>query len=228
MPTQTDQILDFVCRFPGRDDDEIAKALKVSPRQTVNVICRKLADSGRIRRVKGATGKIANYPGTAASHKTERSLGSLGVIEPDIEGELVPSPRQRPPLSAERLLQSGFKLSAQWKLSRQGTLETDHQLSRDRGVYAFVKTDVAVYVGVATMGLKKRLYFYAKPGSTQRTSQRLNKILIEELSKGASIAIFTASPPDLVWNDLPVSGIAGLEVGLIEAFHLPWNIRGVR
>ncbi len=78
------------------------------------------------------------------------------------------------------------------------------------------------------MGLRKRLYFYAKPGVTQRTSRRLNEILIKELSKGASIAIYTACPPDLDWNGLPVSGVAGLELGLIEAFHLPWNIRGVR
>ena len=91
-----------------------------------------------------------------------------------------------------------------------------------------MKDGIAVYVGVATMGLRKRLYFYARPGATQRTSRRLNTILKEELSNGMSIEIYTGGSPDLDWNGLPVSGVAGLESGLIEAFHLPWNIRGVR
>lgn len=33
-------VLDFVSRFPGRDDDEIAQALHIQRRQTVNRICR--------------------------------------------------------------------------------------------------------------------------------------------------------------------------------------------
>ncbi len=43
-----------------------------------------------------------------------------------------------------------------------------------------------------------------------------------------TIEIYTAAPTNLEWNGLPVSGDAGLELGLIEAFALPWNQRGVR
>jgi hypothetical protein len=172
--TRADQILDFISRFPGRDDDEIARLLKISQRQTVNIICRRLADNGRIRRAKGAT----------------------GMIETDVEGEVAPRPN-RPPLTAEQLLRSGFKLSAEWKLNAEGALETDHPLPTDKGVYAFVKEGLAVYVGVASMGLRKRLYFYAKPGVTQVTSRRLNAILSKELTNGTSISIYTACPPDL-------------------------------
>jgi hypothetical protein len=43
---------------------------------------------------------------------------------------------------------------------------------------------------------------------------------------GRSVEIYTAQPPDLMWNGLPVSGAAGLEVGLIKSFYLSWNIRG--
>jgi hypothetical protein len=226
MGFQTDQILDFVLRFPGRDDDEIARLLKISQRQTVNIVCRKLAERGRIRRAKGPTGKLANYPVTFRSRNAEAGVAKSAVIEPDTEAAVAPK-TSRPPLTAEQLLRSGFKLSAQWRLSPQGILETDHKLPHDKGVYAFVKAGIAVYVGVATMGLRKRLYFYARPGVTQRTSLRLNAILKEELNNGASIAIYSACPPDLDWNGMPVSGIAGLEIGLIQAFHLPWNIRGV-
>ncbi len=227
MATQSDQVFNLVCRFPGLDDDEIARLLKISPRQTVNIICRQLADKGRIRRAKGPKGKIANYPVVTGSRKVEVGITKTGVIEPDIEGEILPTP-SRPPLTAQQLLQSGFQQSAQWKLNSNGSLEADRELPRDKGVYAFVKSDVAMYVGVASMGLRKRLYFYEKPGATQKTSQRLSAILKEEIAKGASISIYTANPPDQNWNGLPVSGVAGLEIGLIEAFHLPWNIRGAR
>jgi len=78
------------------------------------------------------------------------------------------------------------------------------------------------------MGLAKRLRFYAKPGPTQTTSQRLNKLLLELLRAGRSISIYVAQPVPLPWQGLPVSCDAGLELGLIETFHLPWNIRGAR
>jgi hypothetical protein len=86
-----------------------------------------------------------------------------------------------------------------------------------------VKAGIAVYVGVATMGLRKRLYFYAKPGATQRTSRRLNAILIEDLTRGASIAIYTVCPPDMDWNGLTASGTACLELGLIEGVRQHWQ-----
>lgn len=35
-----ERVLDFVSRFAGRDDDEIAQALQIARRQTVNQICR--------------------------------------------------------------------------------------------------------------------------------------------------------------------------------------------
>jgi hypothetical protein len=49
----------------------------------------------------------------------------------------------------------------------------DRPLSKAVRVYAFAKDGIVLYVGVATMGLAKRLYFYGKPGVTQRTSQAM-------------------------------------------------------
>jgi hypothetical protein len=96
---------------------------------------------------------------------------------------------------------------------------------KEIGVYAFAKGEHVLYVGVATMGLAKRLYFYAKPGITQRTSQRLNEIIKTELQTVSHIDIYTARPPDFEWNGLPVHGSAGLELGLIKKYDLPWNVR---
>ena len=56
----------------------------------------------------------------------------------------------------------------------------------------------------------------------------MNELLKVELQSAPHIDIYTVTPSNLEWNGLPVSGDAGLELGLIEAFALPWNIRGVR
>jgi len=137
------------------------------------------------------------------------------------------APLARPPLTTELLLNAKFEHSGRWML-KDGVLVLDRPLPKNRGVYAFVKDGAALYVGLATMGLAKRLYFYGKPGVTQRTSRRVNELLRAELVSAPHIDILTATPPDLKWNGLPVSGDAGLELGLIQTFALPWNIRGVR
>ncbi|MGY3558465.1 hypothetical protein ACVWXP_001734 [Bradyrhizobium sp. USDA 4463] len=61
-----ERVVEFVSRFPGRDDDEIAAALKIAPRQTVNMICRRLCEQRIIRRERGPRGKLVNY---ASQHK---------------------------------------------------------------------------------------------------------------------------------------------------------------
>lgn len=131
------------------------------------------------------------------------------------------------PLTVGALMAGGFKLVCRWTLV-DGVLILSEPLPKARGVYAFVKDGAALYVGLATMGLAKRIYFYGKPGITQRTSQRLNGLLKAELLAGAQIEIYTAAPPNLSWNGLPVSGEAGLELGLIETYSTPWNMRGTK
>jgi hypothetical protein len=131
----------------------------------------------------------------------------------------------KPPLTVEALVRGGFEFSARWTLTDAGDLTMDRPLPKAAGVYAFAKEGIAVYVGVATMGLAKRLYFYANPGPRQRTSQRLNRMIRSELRTLPYIDIYTAMPPDLEWNGLPVNGNAGLELGLIKKFALPWNMR---
>ena len=129
------------------------------------------------------------------------------------------------PLSVQELVRAGFELSGRWFLSDSGELAIDRPLPSAAGVYAFAKDGTVVYLGLATMGLAKRLYYYGKPGSTQRTNLRINAILKNELLTTPSIEILTATPADLEWNGLPVHGSAGLELGLIKKYALPWNTR---
>jgi len=77
------------------------------------------------------------------------------------------------------------------------------------------------------MGLKKRLYFYGKPGSTQRTSIRINGLIKKELKAGRKVELIAAFPEPSTWNGLPVDCVTGLESGLIKQYCPPWNMRGV-
>lgn len=134
-------------------------------------------------------------------------------------------PTSKPSLTVQGLIDGGFRHAATWTVT-DDIVRLDRPLPKERGVYAFVIDQRAMYVGLATIGLAKRLYFYGKPGVTQRTSLRLNEtIRCQIVDQGDVIEVYVAMPPQLEWNGLPVSGDAGLELGLIQTFHLPWNVR---
>lgn len=61
IPTVAMRILEELRRSGlALDDDQLAKRLGVSPRQTINQVCRRLETEGRLRRYVGADGKIVN------------------------------------------------------------------------------------------------------------------------------------------------------------------------
>ena len=136
--------------------------------------------------------------------------------------------KTKPELTTQALSQRGFQLSGKWVLATDGSVKADQKLPKEVGVYAFAKDGIILYVGVATIGLAKRLYFYSKPGVTQRTSLRVNAIIRDTLQAEQSIDIYTATPEDLEWNGLPIHGSAGLELGLIKKYSLPWNVRSAK
>ncbi|MEG8223341.1 hypothetical protein OSJ57_22435 [Sphingomonas sp. HH69] len=215
------EIIDFISKYPGRDDDEISAALQIRPRQTINQICRKLEKEGVVKRCRGSSGKIVNYPVSQAA-----SMQAVSTRERPRLGETLAL--TKPSLSAEALLNAGFVKAARWSLNTSGLLIASEALPKGIGVYAFAKDGIVMYVGVATMGLAKRLYFYAKPGVTQRTSLRLNATMRAELASVPHIDILIATPEDMEWNGLPIHGAAGLELGIIKKFSLPWNMRSAK
>lgn len=149
-----------------------------------------------------------------------RRFGKEPVAEAAGRARIAP----KPPLSIDELAPS-FAFAGRWILTGAGEIALDRPATKAIGVYAFAMDGIAVYVGVATMGIAGRLHFYAKPGSTQRTSLRLNQMIKTELATRPFVDIYTAEPGDLEWNGLPVHGSAGLELGLIRKYALPWNIR---
>lgn len=194
----------------------------VRPHQQVFQITQRLLKDGRI------AGRQSGRQWEFWLARTEGSIESANdqpILVKDVKGQIT-SEFAKPKLTVERLITSGFALAAQWRIDElSGKITAHGVLPKEPGVYAFAISETAVYVGVAKMGLSKRLYFCGNPGSTQRTSRRLNRTIRDTLKETRQIEIYTAQPQDLEWRGLPVSGIAGLEVGLIQRFHLPWNIR---
>ncbi len=217
---QSARILDYIKRFPGLDDEELANHLGLASFHTVNIICRALAQQGHIRRRPVSSGRLGNFAVDAAEPSA-----FVPAVDVDVVGAAPLPEAGRPPLTLELLLDGGFELAAKWIMADDDSLAPPEGVPEDRGVYAFVVDDVAQYVGVATGGLAKRLQYYTRPASGLVTNQRLSRLIVGHLRAGAEVLIYTATPPDLTWNGLPVNGSAGLEFGLLGSFDLPWNVR---
>jgi hypothetical protein len=153
-------------------------------------------------------------------------LRQLGLLSAG--GNPVPASKAlllKPALGEKELLGAGFERIASWRSSPKYGIEPSSKLPDRDGVYAFSTGGVVNYVGVATIGLSKRIYFYSKPGPTQRTSIRLHGIISACIARGELVDILVACPVDMQWNGLPIHACAGLELGLIKKFSLPWNRR---
>lgn len=133
---------------------------------------------------------------------------------------------KKPRLTVKILSKAGFELSGYWVVDGDG-IGIKETLVQEPAVYVFVIDSQPVYIGKTSKNLKKRMYFYANPGSRQRTNQRLKPMIRENIECGKVVAIYTASPGFSEWNGLPVDLVDGLEAALIRTYDLPWNKRGI-
>ncbi|WP_153064545.1 GIY-YIG nuclease family protein [Agrobacterium sp. LAD9] len=137
-----------------------------------------------------------------------------------------PVPEVREETAIEVLVDAGFTLLGTWLVAEAG-IGLSAPAPKDPGVYVFVIDGVIKYVGLTKMGFHRRMYSYSKPGSTQRTSKRINGIIAKHAAAGTIVEIYIAVPPALEWNGLPINTAAGLEAGLIEMIQPEWNKMGV-
>lgn len=177
-----------------------------------------------LARMGMATAEIARHLGVRYQH-AYNVLHRDGALFPCARKETKAPLLSKSQLSVDELLAGGFVYTGRWCVSADGVLGVDRPLPQDVGVYAFALDGVVRYVGVATMGLAKRLYFYGHPGKSQKTSIRVGETIRREIARAGCVDVYVAMPPDLEWNGLPVHGAAGLELGLIRRYALPWNIR---
>lgn len=75
------------------------------------------------------------------------------------------------------LTELGFEPSAELVLFGDDIKSNVIRYSTETGVYAMVLDGEVKYVGQTKNELKRRMYFYAKPGPTQQTNIRINALL---------------------------------------------------
>lgn len=96
------------------------------------------------------------------------------------------------------------------------TSERTRKVPADISDYAIIIAGVPLDLGVAPNGPAGRRFGYGRPGISHVTNQRLKAIFQVELSDPQAVRPFAIILPDLAWYGVPVSGSAGVELGLIE------------
>jgi hypothetical protein len=188
-----------------------------------------VSTSDSIRELAGqgvAVADIARKLGIRYQH-AYKVCRDAGIIRPKAGGgSPAPVPQRiKPPLSVETLRHGGFETIGRW-LHEEERLVCPKGLPASGGVYAFSIGATVVYVGLASRSLVQRLYYYGRPGPSQRTNIRVNALIREASARGEDVDVHFACPPSFAWNGFTVSGAEGLEAGLIQNFMLPWNMRG--
>lgn len=125
----------------------------------------------------------------------------------------------------ERLTNIGFRKVGEWKTLNDLICPGIFDLKNSANIlYAFISNGIVLYVGKTTQTLKKRMYGYQKPGHTQYTNIKGNKLLLELLESGESVDIY-ALPDDGLRHigDFHLNLAAGLEDSIISILKPKWN-----
>jgi hypothetical protein len=152
--------------------------------------------------------------------------GATVPIEATPPSKVMGAPRSPTPVSV--LTNAGFIKLGDWIADDKGKIALSVPAPRDPGVYAFATEGQVRYVGLTRVGFDRRMQNYRGAHVRQRTSHRINAVILEHIGAGTVVEIYLATPPATSWNGLPVTTAAGLEAGLIRLIQPPWNMMGVR
>ena len=170
--------------------------------------------------------------GDLVINNIERAEVGPGVMAADI-ANIAPQPLTAE-LSAQRLLQIGFRDVAHWNLIN-GQLEiVDHAgpdiadwRSWSPALYAHCEGDVVRYIGKTKRTLEDRLNDYRRGLGVQnnRVHQAIRNALPDpNQPKRVGVKIFGFSPKHcLEWGGFKLNIPAGLEDVLIDYFEPEWN-----
>ncbi|MHA1600475.1 MAG: GIY-YIG nuclease family protein [Alphaproteobacteria bacterium] len=126
----------------------------------------------------------------------------------------------------ERLIASGFALSARWKLQAKSRVQLIGEPPKQPGVYAFAVDGEVCYVGSARLGIAKRLRPYEITKDKTRPAFRIRTLIRKALKSGSEVTVLTiVNLKPIQQRGLPVDLIAGIEVGLIRKLQPKWNRR---
>lgn len=207
-----------------------AASLVVQGLETTSDKIRALAREGYLR------SEIAQFLGIRYQHARKVMIdagimdglsrgGATRTSKPRARFPATPKPRGPTPVSVLR--DAGFIKLGNWIADDKGKLALSVQAPQDPGVYAFATEGLVRYVGLTQVGFNKRMQNYRVGHVRQRTSHRINAVILQHIGAGTVVEIYLAMPPAMDWNGLPINTAAGLEAGLIEMIQPPWNMMGV-
>lgn len=130
--------------------------------------------------------------------------------------------------SLQRLEAIGFRQCGFWSLVAPEEIKlnlTEHAQSAN-ALYAFVSDGEVLYVGKTTQQLRKRLYGYQNPRTTQTTNVRGNKAIAIALTAKKAIDVLVLPDNGLLkFGGFHLNLVAGLEDSLINDLRPIWNKR---
>jgi len=125
----------------------------------------------------------------------------------------------------KRLIDIGFRKVGEWKMLNERINPNLSELANVSNIlYAFISNGEILYVGKTTQTLQKRLYGYQKPGPSQFTNIKGNKLLKEFLAEGKLISIYAL--PDDGLHHIGIFHLnlaAGLEDSILATIKPKWN-----
>lgn len=132
----------------------------------------------------------------------------------------------------ENLVEIGFNHVGEWHLNIDNLL--DFNIIDDGSkelLYSFVQfngdENKIIYIGKTIKTLTNRMKGYKKPGNTQNTNIRLNKLINEFLLSNNKISIYVfKNDKNIMYKDVKVNLAAGLEDVLIDMFKPKYNLHG--
>lgn len=122
MTTIGERILEAIRHAP-LDDDQLARLLGVSPRQSINQTARHLEAQGKLHRYTGPDGKIVNAIATgiavSAPPPTPRPVGNRLLTEDEVKSAV-----------KDHLEAEGFTVQVAWGRERGVDLDARHRDGR--------------------------------------------------------------------------------------------------
>ena len=213
-------------------DDCIAVNAKLSSRQQSNVISRNLISTSQLVRRKdscsvcGDIKYVMLHPKATSGHK--EISASLPREKKDMKKQDKHIPASRGIKNLNKLLEIGFVSIGYWQNNNGSPKLVQIDLhDASPALYAFVENEQVLYVGKTSQTLKKRLYFYGRPGSTQKTNIRINNNLKNALSSDRTIDMYgytDVRPIKVGIFDLNFA--AALEDSIINTLSPTWNMQG--
>lgn len=124
-----------------------------------------------------------------------------------------------------RLLDIGFVQAGNWSLV-DGSLQLNLIIHGEQQnvLYSFLEDGEIRYVGKTTKTLRRRMYGYWRPSSTQSTNSRINAKITASIKAGRDIEILVLPDSGLMhYGQFHLNLAAALEDSIIAKIKPSWN-----